>query len=354
MTSITTQDYNIHFNTDCYPFLNQQIKSKNYSSIFVLTDANTNTYCAPQLLSQIETDVRIEVLEIEPGEQFKNLDTCASLWNALSDLGADRKSLMINLGGGVVTDLGGFVACCYQRGVDFINIPTTLLSMVDASIGGKNGVDLGALKNQIGIIKTPVMVLVDTMYLNTLPQREMRSGLAEMIKHGLINNPKHYTDLQQLANLTLKDLDRLIYDSILVKKEIVEQDPTEQNIRKTLNFGHTLGHAIESYYLNQKEKALLHGEAIAIGMILEAFLSSNLLDFNFTETEKIKTSLIKTFGHPKINKSDYDSIVDLMKHDKKNEKGIIKFVLLENIGKCKINQQVPNELIIKAFEFYNN
>ena len=354
MTAIQTQDYTIYFNQKSYDNLNQQINNKNYSSIFILTDSNTNKHCSSQLLTNINTDIRIEILEIEPGEQHKNLDTCSSLWKALSELGADRKSLMINLGGGVVTDLGGFVACCYQRGIDFINIPTTLLSMVDASIGGKNGVDLGALKNQIGIIKTPVMVLIDTSFLNSLPQRDLRSGLAEMIKHGLINNPKHYSDLQNLSNLTLEDLDWLIYDSINVKKEIVEKDPTEQNLRKTLNFGHTLGHAIESYYLNQVDKALLHGEAIAIGMVLESYLSHKILGLDINSVEKIKSFLIKTFGQPKIDPKDFEGIIRLMKHDKKNENGKIKFVFLENIGTCKINQEAPNDLVIKSFEFYNN
>lgn len=286
MTSIPTQDYSIHFNTTGYSKLNELIKNNDYSSIFILVDSNTNANCLTPVLQHIETDIRIEILEIESGEQHKNLDTCASLWSALSELGTDRKSLMINLGGGVVTDLGGFVACCYQRGIDFINIPTTLLSMVDASIGGKNGVDLGLLKNQIGVIKTPKMVIVDTSFLNTLSSREMRSGLAEMIKHGLIANPKHYSDLKNLSKLTLEDLDALIYDSILVKKHIVEQDPTEQNLRKTLNFGHTLGHAIESFYLNKKDQALLHGEAIAIGMILESYLSSKLLNFDTDKQDR--------------------------------------------------------------------
>ena len=354
MTSIPTQDYSIHFNTTGYSKLNELIKNNDYSSIFILVDSNTNANCLTPVLQHIETDIRIEILEIESGEQHKNLDTCASLWSALSELGTDRKSLMINLGGGVVTDLGGFVACCYQRGIDFINIPTTLLSMVDASIGGKNGVDLGLLKNQIGVIKTPKMVIVDTSFLNTLSSREMRSGLAEMIKHGLINNPKHYKDLQDLSKLTLEDLDRLIFDSILVKKEIVEQDPTEQNLRKTLNFGHTLGHAIESFYLNKKDQALLHGEAIAIGMILESYLSSKLLNFDTDKLNKIKSQLINTFGHPKINPENYDSIIDLMKHDKKNQNGIIKFVLLKDIGNCAINQEASKELIINSFEFYNN
>ncbi|WP_397362798.1 3-dehydroquinate synthase [Olleya sp. R77988] len=353
MDSIQTQDYNIHFNKQSYLELNSYLKQNNFSNIFILVDSNTSTHCLPQLLGKIETDLTIEIIEIEAGEKHKTIETCLQVWQTLSELRADRKTLMINLGGGVVTDLGGFIACTYQRGIQFINIPTTLLSMVDASIGGKNGVDLGAIKNQIGIIKTPNMVLIDTNYLSTLSSREMRSGLAEMLKHGLIRNLQYYNELSKLSNLTLEDLDRLIYDSVIIKKEIVEIDPTEQNLRKSLNFGHTLGHAIESYYLNHKTKALLHGEAIAIGMILEAYLSSQLLEFPMKEAEDIKKNTINVFGKIDIPENDIAPIIELMKFDKKNEKGTINFVLLKSIGEPKINCVASNELIINSFKFYN-
>ncbi|AUC76640.1 3-dehydroquinate synthase [Olleya sp. Bg11-27] len=353
MTSIQTQDYSIQFNSDCSTALNTYIKEHSFSNIFILVDSNTYSHCLPKLLEQLETNLTIEIIEIEAGEHHKNIETCLGVWQTLSDLRADRKSLMINLGGGVVTDLGGFVACTYQRGIKFINIPTTLLSMVDASIGGKNGVDLGSIKNQIGIIKTPNMVLIDTDYLNTLSSREMRSGLAEMLKHGLIHNELYYNKLSGLSNLTLEDLDQLIYDSVLIKKDIVEQDPTEQNLRKTLNFGHTLGHAIESFYLNHETKALLHGEAIAIGMILETYLSTALLGFPLEKALKIKENTIKVYGKVAIPKADLAPIIDLMRFDKKNEKGTINFVLLETIGKAKTNCVVSNELIINSFDFYN-
>ncbi|RAJ11989.1 3-dehydroquinate synthase [Olleya aquimaris] len=353
MTSISTQDYIIHFNQNSYTALNNYIKENSFSNIFVLVDSNTSTHCLPVLLSNLVTELTIEVIEIEAGEQHKTIDTCLGVWETLSELRADRKTLLINLGGGVVTDLGGFVACTYQRGIQFINIPTTLLSMVDASIGGKNGVDLGPIKNQIGIIKTPNMVLVDTNYLSTLSAREMRSGLAEMLKHGLIYNESYYNKLTELSDLTLDDLDQLIYDSIEIKKAIVEQDPTEQNLRKSLNFGHTLGHAIESFYLNHKTKALLHGEAIAIGMILESFLSAELLNLSMDKAQQIKNNTIKVFGKIDIPETDYAAIIDLMKFDKKNEKGTINFALIETIGKSKINCVASNELIINSFKFYN-
>jgi 3-dehydroquinate synthase len=225
--------------------------------------------------------------------------------------------------------------------------------MVDASIGGKNGVDLGALKNQIGIIKTPVMVLIDTSFLNSLPQRDLRSGLAEMIKHGLISNPKHYSDLQNLSNLTLEDLDWLIYDSINVKKEIVEKDPTEQNLRKTLNFGHTLGHAVESYCLAHPQMpTLLHGEAIAIGMVLEAYLSRELTGLSTEALEDIKSTMDKFYKKIDFTTDQINAIIELLKFDKKNSHGNINFVLLESIGTCKIDIKVENNLIFKAFDYY--
>ena len=191
-------------------------------------DTNTNIDCVPFFLANIDTEIAYDILEIDPGEESKNLDICLGLWETLSEYGADRKSLIINIGGGVVTDLGGFVASTFKRGIDFINIPTSLLAMVDASIGGKTGIDLGALKNQIGVINTPEIIVVDTSFLETLPQLEMRSGLAEMLKHGLIYDEKYWNQLQDLSQSTIEDLDDLIYESIIIKKTIVEQDPTEQ------------------------------------------------------------------------------------------------------------------------------
>ena len=274
MQSIQANGYPIYFNESAYTALNKHLAETKYSNLFIIVDSNTNDACLPTFLSYVETDLTIEIIEFDAGESFKNIETCVSIWNVLTELSADRKSLIINLGGGVVTDLGGFVASTFKRGVDFIHVPTTLLSMVDASVGGKNGVDLGNLKNQIGVINIPKMVLIDTQYLETLPQNEMRSGLAEMLKHGLIYDKKYWEQFQDLKNIDFADFDQLIYDSVQIKNNIVMQDPTEQGIRKALNFGHTLGHAIESYFLeNENKTTLLHGEAIAVGMILESYIS---------------------------------------------------------------------------------
>ncbi|WP_290698171.1 3-dehydroquinate synthase [Lacinutrix sp.] len=353
MTSITTQDYTIHFNNEGYKALNEHLKALNYSKVFILCDTNTNIDCVPFLLANISSDIAYDILEIDPGEESKNLDICLGLWEALSEYGADRKSLIINIGGGVVTDLGGFVASTFKRGIDFINIPTSLLAMVDASIGGKTGIDLGTLKNQIGVINTPELIVVDTSFLETLPQLEMRSGLAEMLKHGLIYDEKYWNKVQDLSQSTLDDLDALIYESIIIKKSIVEQDPKEQALRKTLNYGHTLGHAIESYFMeSETKKRLLHGEAIAIGIILANFLSVKYCDFSEEKNNSIKSIIKAIYGHVEITEADHSPIIELLKYDKKNENGNINFVLLEAIGKPKTDCIVDNEVILEAFAFY--
>lgn len=355
MNSIKTEDYIIHFNLECYKAVNTFLNKNKYSMIFILVDENTHEYCLPKFLSNLETNLEIEIIEIESGEIHKNIETCSGVWNALSELNADRKSLFINLGGGVITDLGGFVASTFKRGIDYINVPTTLLAMVDASIGGKNGVDLGHLKNQIGVINPGKMVFVDTSFLNTLPENQMRSGLAEMLKHGLIFSKEYWNKFHSVNELDLETLDELIYESIEIKKSIVEKDPFENNLRKTLNYGHTLGHAIESYYLSNASKTpLLHGEAIAIGMILATYISTELTNFPKEDCQYIKETILQIFGHTLILEEDLNPIIELLKFDKKNEHGNINFVLLEQIGNTKINCQVENNIILKAFKYYNS
>ena len=355
MQTILANGYSVIFNEEGYKALNNHISENNYSNIFIIVDSNSNEVCLPKLLPYIATELTIEIIEFEAGEINKNIETCIQIWNVLTDLGADRKSLIINLGGGVVTDLGGFVASTFKRGIDFINIPTTLLSMVDASVGGKTGVDLGNLKNQIGVINIPKMVLIDTTYLDTLSQMEMRSGLAEVLKHGLIFDTKYWKQFLDLSKLDFADFDTIIYDSIKIKNEIVMQDPTEQGIRKALNFGHTLGHAIESYFLeNENKKTLLHGEAIAIGMILESYVSMRKNLISAEEYSEIKTTINSIYEAVNFEENDLNPILELLIHDKKNEYGTIKFVLLDGIGKITINQEVENELITAAFLDYKS
>ena len=334
MKIITYRDCNIYFTHQDYSMLNELVEANNYSIVFILTDENTHEYCLPKIARHLTFD--FEIIEIEPGEDFKTIDTCVGVWEALSDLGADRKSLIVNLGGGVITDLGGFVACTFKRGIDYVNIPTSLLSMVDASVGGKTGVDLGLLKNQIGVISNPEMVVVDTEFLSTLPKDQLRSGFAEMLKHGLIQDENYWNRLNQLENLQEEDLEQLIIESVEIKKRVVEQDPTENGLRKILNFGHTLG------------------QAIGIGMILESFISSKVLEFPMDKTQKIKEAFLSIFEHIKLTDNSFSSIIELMKYDKKNEHGKINFVLLKDIGHPKIDCEVANTIIKEAFKFYNS
>lgn len=351
---IRAGNYNVYFNEEGTDFINRIVAEKRPSKLFLLVDSHTNERCLPVFLPTLITDIPIEIIEIEPGELHKNLDTCTQVWHALSELGADRKSLLINVGGGVVTDLGGFVASTYMRGVPFINVPTSLLAMVDASVGGKTGVDLGPLKNLVGVINNPLGVVIDSQYLGTLPAEELRSGMAEMFKHGLIRSEAYWNKMCDLRSLSLADLDSLIHESVVIKNEVVMQDPKECGLRKILNYGHTLGHAIESYCLeNPNRQCLLHGEAIAIGIVLATYLSVKKLGFPKDKCDKVKSVLGEYFSKQTFHKEDIEDICELMRFDKKNVAGRVHFVLLEEIGKPKTDCVVPEKEIYEAFEYYS-
>ncbi len=355
MQTIQANNYEVFFNENGYTYLNEILDKKSYSKIFILVDENTSNHCLPRLLSLLATEIVIEIIELEAGEEHKNIETCLQVWHSLTELGGDRKSIILNLGGGVITDIGGFIACTFKRGIDFINIPTTLLSMVDASIGGKNGVDLGNLKNQIGIIREPKSVVIDTQFLETLPGEQMRSGFAEMLKHGLIFDKNYWDKLKNIADLNTNDLDVLIHQSVEIKNKIVSQDLTENGIRKAFNFGHTLGHAIESYFLeNEEKKSLLHGEAIAVGMILESYISKEKGLIQEEEYHEIKYVLSDIYEAVPFEQNDIKNCIDLLIYDKKNEFGNVQFALLDKIGNCKINESSTNELIYSAFADYKS
>ncbi|WP_288955696.1 3-dehydroquinate synthase [uncultured Polaribacter sp.] len=352
MESIQAVTYPVHFQEKGYTALSNLVTTKNYSTIFILVDENTFEHCYPKFIPNFDTDKPIEVIEIESGEINKNLETCTGVWNAITELGGDRKSLLITLGGGVITDLGGFVASCFKRGIDFVNIPTTLLSMVDASVGGKTGVDLGVLKNQIGLFANPEMVIVDNAYLSTVEEREIKSGTAEIIKYGLTYDIKLFNEVKQNKYLKIKDL---IFRSIEIKNEVVLQDPKEQSLRKILNFGHTLGHAIESFYLESEDKEnLTHGEAIAIGMVCESYISSKLLGFPSEKVDEVKEVVLSIYNKTNLLQEDFSKIMDLLKHDKKNVNGQVNFVLLNDYEDFKIDCKVPEDLIVESMDFYNN
>ena len=352
MESIKAVSYPIHFKDKAYSALSDLVNNSNYSTLFILVDENTFEHCYPKFIKNLQTDKRIEVIEIESGEVNKNLETCMGVWNAITELGGDRKSLVITLGGGVITDLGGFVASCFKRGIDFVNIPTTLLSMVDASVGGKTGVDLGVLKNQIGVFANPQMVIVDTDYLTTVTEREIKSGTAEIIKYGVTYDTTLFNTIKDTSDLGVSDL---IFRSIEIKNEVVLKDPKEQNLRKILNFGHTLGHAIESFYLESADKEnLTHGEAIAIGMVCETYMSVHLLGFPEDKLEQLKSTVVAIYGKVNLLQQDFTDIMELLKHDKKNVNGQVNFVLLNDFEDYKIDCKVPENLIIESMNYYNS
>lgn len=343
----------VFYSEKAYAKLNEYICQANHSALFILVDSNTHQHCLSRFLQRLETNNSFEIIEMEAGEESKNIETCSGIWSTLSELGADRKSLMINLGGGVVTDLGGFVGSTFKRGIAYINVPTTLLSMVDASVGGKTGVDLGNLKNQIGVITQPEMVLIDSKYLNSLPANEMRSGLAEILKHGLITSETYWKKATSLQELSLDDLDGLISESVSIKTNVVQQDPREENQRKTLNFGHTFGHAIESYFLTHSEKSkLLHGEAVAVGMLMATFISTKITGFPEEKLTSIIEKILDIFPKIDLEESDFEKIIDLLKFDKKNTHGNINFVLLKDIGHPLIDCIVPANIMLEALKFY--
>ena len=353
MKSILTTSCAIHFGDAAFQALHSYLQSGNHSKIIVLVDVNTKVSCLPVLIDKMVDSLQIEIIEISNGEIHKTINSCLNVWRRLSELGADRNSLIINLGGGVVTDLGGFVSSTFKRGLKFINIPTSLLAMVDASLGGKTGVDLDLSKNQVGTITFAEMVLIDTKFLETLPKEELLSGMAEMLKHGLIFDRLYWDALKVLKLPKKSDLISFIYRSVEIKNKIVTHDPNENNVRKFLNFGHTLGHAIESHCLKSDNlKSLLHGEAIAIGMVLEAFLSHQLCGLSENDLKSIKKTFTEFYEKCEFMDEDIKSILNLLKHDKKNTHGRVNFVLLETIGKCRFDVEVNEALIIDAFTFY--
>jgi len=316
--------------------LNQLILILNPNKIFFLVDENTHEHCLPLLLADLPDLGEYEILEIEPGEENKSLEVAANLWLSLAELGTERNDVLINVGGGVVTDLGGFVAATYKRGMPFINVPTSLLAMVDAAHGGKTGIDLANAKNLIGLIVNANAVYSQASFLETLPKNQLKSGFAEMLKHGLIADAQHWENaLESFPTIT----EELINRSAEIKLEIVAQDPTEKGKRKLLNFGHTLGHAIESYLL-ENERPILHGEAVAAGVIIEADLSRNFAQLSNNDFVEIEKKIDSIFSRISLQSTEIDEILAWLKFDKKNKGGKNKFTLLNSIGSAVYDVEI--------------
>ncbi len=350
------------------------ISACEHDRIFILTDVLTHRHCWP-LIHDFPSLKDAAVIEIHASDANKNLESLSQVWKALGDHGATRHSLLINLGGGMVTDLGGFAASTFKRGIDFINIPTTLLAMVDASVGGKTGINFNGLKNEIGVFNDSRFVMLDTRFLRTLDEENLLSGYAEMIKHGLISDHRRWADLLQFditgregmsdghgnRSIDLKRLQSMVAESVSVKERIVAKDPHEKDIRKALNLGHTFGHAFESLSLRraalktddrQPQKPILHGFAVAYGLVCELYLSAVKTGF---PTEKLRQTV--SFIHEHYGKfyftcDDYDAIIQLMQHDKKNRAGVINFTLLADVGDIRIDQTASTDEIRNALDFY--
>ncbi|MCR4922041.1 MAG: 3-dehydroquinate synthase [Bacteroidaceae bacterium] len=332
--------------------LTQAIAQCPHDRLFVLADTTTAQLCWP-LLSAYPCMRQATLITIGATDEHKTLETLSQVWTALQQGGASRHSLLVNLGGGMVTDLGGFAASTFKRGIAFINIPTTLLSMVDAAVGGKTGINFGGLKNEIGVFNCAHTVLLDSVFLRTLNDQNMLSGYAEMLKHGLISDKAHWAELLRfdLEDIDYATLGGMVAHSVAIKERIVTQDPTEQGIRKALNLGHTVGHAFESMAL-ERSKPVLHGYAVAWGLVCELYLSAKLAGFpkqQLTQTIQFVRSHYGTFP---FDCRHYDRLYDLMTHDKKNEGGIINFTLLADIGDIRINQHATKEDIMDMLDFY--
>lgn len=328
------------------------LQEQPYSKILVLTDENSAAHCLPRIKNQLRgTDWA--TIQIHSGEQQKNISTCQQIWREMMEAGADRKALTINLGGGVIGDMGGFCASTFKRGMDFLQIPTTLLSQVDASIGGKLGIDFMQVKNSIGLFRDPRTVLIDPTFLQTLPLAEIRSGFAEIIKHSLIADIGQWQELRRIKKLTSVDWAAIITPSLQIKKKIVEEDPYEKGLRKALNFGHTIGHAVEGHAL-ETDRPLLHGEAIAIGMICETYLSHRLLGLSEPDMNEISRFLLSIYDPYSLEPKNYPVYLSLMQNDKKNEAGSINFSLIDSPGSVVINKTCSEKLIVDSLNYYND
>ncbi len=335
--------------------LEQAVSECAHDRLLILVDNTTHDCCLP-VISDYDCMKEAQVITIQATDTHKTLETLAYVWSEMQRMGATRHSLMINLGGGMVTDLGGFAASTFKRGIPYINIPTTLLSMVDASVGGKTGINFGGLKNEIGVFNNARCVILDTTFLRTLDHENILSGYAEMLKHGLIDCDSHWAELLNttigtIGTIgTIKNFSHLLAKSVAVKQRIVTEDPTEKGLRKALNLGHTAGHAFESFAL--EHTPILHGYAVAYGLVVELYLCCMKMGFPQDKMRQTVNFIKENYGRMSITCDDYPHLIELMHHDKKNMGNDINFTLLGGIGDVRINQTASEEEIKEALDFY--
>ncbi len=322
-------------------------ENKKYDHYIILVDENTEKHCLAYLLTHFDKLSDAEVFTIPSGEANKTLEICAQIWSAFQEYNITRNALLLNLGGGVITDMGGFIASIYKRGIDFINIPTTLLSMVDASVGGKTGIDFNGVKNDLGLFSYPQFVICDPIFLSTLPNEEFLSGKAEMLKHGIIHSKEYWQVAKKTTPQTINS--ELIFKSVEIKNDIVENDPKEKGERKKLNMGHTIGHAVESFLL-QKGSSLPHGNCVAWGMVTEAYLSHQQDRLSSAIYEEIKLTIEVCYPPIELDEAEIDQLLHWMKNDKKNRNGFINFNLIKDFGVIEIDHYYSEEEIRNALK----
>ncbi|WP_185878000.1 3-dehydroquinate synthase [Blattabacterium cuenoti] len=347
----------ILFNEEAYDKLKKYLiyNVSSVKEIFILVDNITKKYCLPTLFKYLFFLKKSHIIQINTGEEKKNIYTCIKICKEIEIKKGNRESILINLGGGVITDMGGFVASIFKRGIRFINIPTTLLGMVDASVGYKNGINLGSIKNEIGSFYIPKLLIIDINFLKTLHDKEVISGMSEMFKYGLIKDKNFWIDMKKYSLLYIKNkkLDKKIWNylvkkSIIIKQKIVEKDPKENGLRKILNFGHTIGHALESFFM--KKKKIMHGIAVANGMIHESWISYKIDKLSNLDYKEIKSTLLYLYSITyKFSNKEIEKMFEIMQYDKKNKNNKIQFSLLNKIGNCSYNCIVSNSIIKKSF-----
>ena len=347
-------NYTIYTGKDSLHRLDQFLKERYRGrKKFILVDENTEQHCLPMLrANEVDELEGAQLIRIRSGEVNKNLETCQQIWGSLMQHGADRNSVLINLGGGVICDMGGFAAATFKRGIDFIHVPTTLLAQIDASVGGKLGIDFNSLKNQIGLFKEPRAVFVYSYFLNTQTERQRRSGFAEGVKHALIWEDIIWETIQSYDMDDARAWPGRIALAIKIKNQIVSRDPHENGLRKILNFGHTIGHALETYALQSNALPLSHGEAVAIGLMCETYLSHKVLELPIADLDHITNFLKTHFPYYAIESFDLPRLMEIMETDKKNFGGGINFTLLKEVGNAKIDQSASKQLIKESLDYY--
>ncbi|MFY7665144.1 3-dehydroquinate synthase [Flavobacterium sp.] len=346
--------HDIYEGENGYAALNALIEKKKYSKIVLFSDEVVYDLWASKLLQELYAAQDIHTIVIEAGEEQKQLEICRFIYEELADIEADKSTLMINFGGGVVTDIGGFIASTFKRGIDFVNVPTTLLGMVDAALGGKNGIDLGPVKNQIGTTAMPQLVLIDCAFAESLESEEILSGLAEMIKHGAIADAAVFERFEQATSFSITADSDSIIESAQIKMRIVSEDPFENGLRKVLNFGHSIGHALESYLLENSEERVYHGYCVAAGMIMESHMAWQNGLLAETDFNRLVAVIDRFFDRIIIPQNAVPKLLELMRHDKKNRDGNLRYAPITAIGFAKDTYVADSQQIENAIQFYNS